>query len=201
MLKGINKRVIVIKNLNSEIIEEAHFILKSGKGVLKSAKGNEIVVEANRIISEYHSQQRQLADKGGIHESKADFEKFLRSSREKREEKDITPDIAQPVTNSSISDAAKLSDEEIFEDAKFLEHIQGETLPKDYFHNLNNLNSLSANAKNYSDSGYKTSFALVSARKTRAKRLKLPSKSFFVGIGVMSAIVIAIKLIEYIIGG
>lgn len=59
MLKGINKRVIIIKNPNSEIFEEAYFIVKTGKGLFKTPKQNDMVAEANRIITEYHKQQRK----------------------------------------------------------------------------------------------------------------------------------------------
>lgn len=190
VLKGINKRVIVIKNLNSEIIEEAYFILKNGKGIFKMSKENEIVIEANKIISEYHSQQRQLVDKGGCtQEAKTELEKFLNS---KNEENEIT--YSDTNTTPPVSNLANLSDEEIFEDSKFFEHIQNAPTSKDYFHNLNFHN------KNLSGRDFKSVLSINTAKKGKSKRFRFPSKSFLAGIGVMSAIVIVIKLIEYVIG-
>ena len=63
LLKGVNKRVIIIKNPESEIFEEAYFIVKSGKGFFKQAKENEMVMEANRIISDYSRQHKSLTEK------------------------------------------------------------------------------------------------------------------------------------------
>jgi hypothetical protein len=195
VLKGINKRVIIIKNLNSEIIEEAYFILKSGRG-FKSAKENEMVAEANRIISEYHSQQRQLADNGGsARETNAELEKFLQSKSEDKSEKAKRKEIEEKEEKSitAAANSTDLPDGEIFEDAKLFEHIQGVPLPKNYFHNLN------FNSSGIAGNNFKSAFNLASARKIKTRRFRMPSKGFFVGIGVMSGIVVAIKLIEYII--
>ena len=170
VLKGINKRVIVIKNLNSELIEEAHFILKNGKGALKTSKENEMIVEANRIISEYHSQQRQIAEKSS----------FVQE--------------ANPTAMPPVSNLANLSDEEIFEDSKFFEHMQNSPNSKNYINNLN------LNAKNLTRDNLKSAFNSDSAKRGKIKKRKVSPKSFFIGIGVMSAIVIVIKFIEYIMG-
>ena len=185
MLKGINKRIIIIKKLNSETIEEAYFILKNGNDAVKSAKKNEIVIEANKIITEYHSQQRQLTDKGSVQETNAEFEKFLHSKTEsKTEEPDST--IPPPVSNlMNLSNLSNLSDEEIFEDSKFFEQIQHTSTPKDYFHSPN------PNTQHFSNFSKKRA-------KSTPKKLRIPL-GFWAGMGVMSAIIMAIKLIEYII--
>ena len=57
LLKGVNKRVIIIKEPQSEIFEEAYFIMRSGKGLIKTPKENDMVAEANRILSAYNSQR------------------------------------------------------------------------------------------------------------------------------------------------
>ena len=172
MLKGINKRVIVIKNLNSEIIEEAYFILKNNKGIFKTLKENEMIAEANKIISEYHSQQKPFFERGD-------------SAQGTKSESDTA-------VTSHVSNLANLSDEEIFEDSKILEHIQGTVTPKDYFHDLNfNVGNLPGN---------NLKFNFNSLKRPKRKVLRSPSKAFFAGIGVMSAIVILIKLIEYMTG-
>lgn len=49
MIKGINKNMVVIKNVGSPLFEEAHFILKDSAATSFS-RGN-IVSEANRIVS------------------------------------------------------------------------------------------------------------------------------------------------------
>ena len=193
MLKGINKRVIVIKNLNSDIIEEAYFILKNGKGIFKAAKENGIVTEANKIISEYHSQQRQLADKSDCSTGNSkELDKFLHPQRDEKDEKEIN--YSDTAAISSVSNLADLSDEEIFEDSKIFEHMQGTTVSKDYFHDLD------FHSKNLSGKHFKSVLNFKPSKKTRTKKLRVPPKSFFAGIGVMSAIIIAIKLIEYMMG-
>ena len=51
--------MIVIKNPDSEIFEEAYFILKSGKSLQRTPKYTNMVAEANRILEEYHAQQKK----------------------------------------------------------------------------------------------------------------------------------------------
>lgn len=51
MVKACKKKIIILKNIESDIIEEAHFILKD-KGGNKSVGESDMVKEANRIISE-----------------------------------------------------------------------------------------------------------------------------------------------------
>lgn len=46
MFKGIGKNVVILKNTNSEIFEEAIFILKEGK----SANNKDILKECEKII-------------------------------------------------------------------------------------------------------------------------------------------------------
>lgn len=49
MIKGINKNMVVIKNVGSPLFEEAHFILKDGAPSALS-RGS-VLAEANRIVS------------------------------------------------------------------------------------------------------------------------------------------------------
>jgi len=58
LLKGINKRVIVIRDPDSEMFEEAYFILKAGKGFARGHKEADMVGEASRLLSQYQSQRR-----------------------------------------------------------------------------------------------------------------------------------------------
>ena len=46
MIKGAQKRMIVMKTANSQVFEEAYFVLRRGCG----RDGDDIVEEANRII-------------------------------------------------------------------------------------------------------------------------------------------------------
>jgi hypothetical protein len=52
MLKGCQKRVLWIRNIESDCFEEAYFIV-SDKPTVKKVTENSMVSEANRIISEY----------------------------------------------------------------------------------------------------------------------------------------------------
>lgn len=51
MIKGCQKRVLWVKNIESDCFDEAFFIV-SDKGVEKERGGYSMVMEANRIISE-----------------------------------------------------------------------------------------------------------------------------------------------------
>jgi hypothetical protein len=60
--KGIQKRIILLKNTGSDYFEEAYFIIKDeadGKSV-PSGDENDMIKEANRIISETFSSGRCL---------------------------------------------------------------------------------------------------------------------------------------------
>ena len=47
MIKGAQRRVIVVKTADSRIFEEAYFVIKGGDGAV-----GDMVAEANRIIEE-----------------------------------------------------------------------------------------------------------------------------------------------------
>ncbi len=52
MIKGCTKRVIVVKDVSSEIFEEAYFILRPVSSKVKAAHSqSDIMREANRIVS------------------------------------------------------------------------------------------------------------------------------------------------------
>ena len=180
LLKGVNKRMIVIKNPGSEIFEEAYFIVRSGnaKGIIKQSKENEMVIEANRIISDYNSQQRGITGKNGTASS-------IGAKTEKKESVNNTEKINKPKKNKTnlpnLSNLSGLSDGEIFEDEKIFENMQ-------------------CGANKYDDF-YCSPFDFISSKKTRGKFLFMPPKSFFAGVGFMSAIIILIRIIEYIILG
>ena len=156
LLKGVNKRVIIIKNPESEIFEEAYFIVKN-KGIFSKAKENEMVLEANRIIADYSKQQKIAA--GEVKNGK----------KEKR------------AVDNSI-------DDDIFDDAKFFAG-----------HNFGEADNISKFSHPVQPS---PGFKLVSSKKIRKLKLpelKTPPKSFFIGIGVMSAIVIAARIFEFVL--
>lgn len=52
MIKGVSKKVIVIRDPQSELFEEAYFIIKTGKGLSRPSE-DDMVNEANRLISAY----------------------------------------------------------------------------------------------------------------------------------------------------
>ena len=204
LLKGVNKRVIIIKNPESEIFEEAYFILKSSaiKGIFKQSKDNEMVIEANRIISDYHNQQRSIIEKNGIASSiGGDISEFdnLLNINNNISQTDKSDKKINNINNTGKPDKNKedkinhsmsnISDEEIFEDEKFFENMQ------------NNTNKYNNFYKNPDFIGYKPAFNLISSRKVKFKHIPIPPKSFFIGIGFMSLIIILIRLIEYIILG
>lgn len=52
MIKGCTKRVIVVKDVRSDIFEEAYFILRpSQQSNAPEKSSNDILTEANRIVS------------------------------------------------------------------------------------------------------------------------------------------------------
>lgn len=158
LLKGINKRVIIIKNPESEIFEEAYFIVKN-KSIFNQAKENDMVLEANRIISDYSRQQKMATN----------------DSKNNKSEK------------KAVNNTAEFSDEDIFSENDFFAK-----------NNFGGSSHLSKPAYPAQSSGFK----LVSSRKIRKFKLpdfKIPPKSFFIGIGVMSAIIIAARIFEFIL--
>jgi len=66
LIKGLNKRVIVIKNPQSEIFEEAHFFVKSGKSFFGAPRENDMVTEANKILEKIHAQNKSSGKGGGV---------------------------------------------------------------------------------------------------------------------------------------
>ena len=163
LLKGVSKRVIIIKNPESEIFEEAYFIVKN-KSIFNQAKENEMVLEANRIISDYSRQQKIAAG-----EIKNKSEKKL---------SDTLPDFG---------------DDEFFEDAKFF-------AGNNFGENFGEKDNLSKFSYPVQSQGFK----LISAKKIskfKLPEIKAPPRSFFIGIGVMSAIIIAARILEFILSG
>lgn len=57
MIKGCRKNLIVVKNIGSDYIDEAYFILK--KEIPAGTAGTVIVKEANRIITEYQTGRKK----------------------------------------------------------------------------------------------------------------------------------------------
>jgi len=219
LLKGINKRVIIIKNPESEIFEEAYFIIKSGniKGVIKQSKENEMVTEANRIITDYHNQQVSIIEKNGIASSIggdiSELDNFLSGKKEnknivnnteksnKKSKKNEKVEKFENTENKSEINQplSHLSDNEIFEDEKFLENIQNEPEKYGMFYKNPDFMIYSEEVK-----PYKSSFDFVSSKKTcnpvknMSLFMRLPPKSFFIGVGFMSLVVILIRLFEFV---
>ena len=50
MIKGCAKRVVVVRDINSNFFEEAFFIVKAGAGKQNAAKENDYINEAHRIV-------------------------------------------------------------------------------------------------------------------------------------------------------
>lgn len=158
LLKGVNKRVIVIKNPESEIFEEAYFIVKN-KSMFNQAKENEMVLEANRIISDYSRQQKIAAGE-------------IKNNKNEKKIADTLPGFG---------------DDEFFEDSKFF--------AGNNFGEPDNLSKFSYPVQ-------KPGFKLVSSRKIKKFKMpeiKAPPRSFFIGIGVMSAIIIAARIFEFVL--
>ncbi len=57
MIKGCRKNLVVMKNIGSDYIDEAYFILKNE--LPTGTAGGDIVKEANRIISEYQTGRKK----------------------------------------------------------------------------------------------------------------------------------------------
>lgn len=55
MIKGAQKRMIVVKTADSEIFEEAYFVLRKSN----TGEGEDMVREANRIIEESGTRRKK----------------------------------------------------------------------------------------------------------------------------------------------
>ena len=212
LLKGVNKRVIVIKNPGSEIFEEAYFIVKSGsvKGVIKQSRENEMVMEANRIISDYHNQQRSIIEKNGIASSiggdMTELDNFLNAKKDnagninKKENKSNGLKNTKTNQTNQINQInqpiADLTDEEIFEDEKIFENMQSNANKYENFYQNPDFIIYGGIEE---EKTYKSAFDIISAKKPRGRNIPVPPRSFFIGVGFMSAVVITIRLIEYIL--
>jgi hypothetical protein len=186
LLKGVNKRVIIIKNPESEIFEEAYFIVKN-KSIFNQAKENDMVLEANRIIADYSKQQKIAVEKAGENKS-------VNNKTEKPDKIDKT-DKFEKFSNGGKNEKKPpdLSGEELFEEADFFSH-NNFTEP-----NFPKYSAGSANKFAYSEQRKPSGFKVVSSKKIR--KFKLPPKSFFIGVGFMSAIIIVLRIIEFILSG
>lgn len=51
MIKGCQKKMVIVKNISSDIFDEAYFILKDD-GKYDSVKNDDMISEANRIVSQ-----------------------------------------------------------------------------------------------------------------------------------------------------
>ncbi len=56
MIKGAQKRIVVVKNTDSRLFSEAHFILKDG---LQKPSDKDVISEAKRIIAECVSENEK----------------------------------------------------------------------------------------------------------------------------------------------
>ena len=184
MLKGVNKRVIIIKNPESEIFEEAYFIVKN-KNLFRQARENEMVLEANRIIADYSKQQKISAA-------------FASENKNNKTKNDTGSQKNKPSKKSPDSITADADSKHELTDADL--EIEDDFLDDIYFFTENP-------PKAYPSSGHASDFEFVSSKKLKgvqagrwgSRRLQAPPKSFFVGIGVMSAVIIAARVIEFIV--
>ena len=219
LLKGVNKRVIVIKNPESEIFEEAYFILKSSsfKGIFKQSKDNEMLIEANRIISDYHNQQKNIIEKNGntgsIGGDTSDLDNFFninnnvinntgnpdKSDKFDKSDKMKDNKYIETIKNNDVQisinhSMSHMSDEEIFEDEKFFGNMQNNTGKYNNLYQNPDFTGYATDIKKY-----KPAFDFISSKRIRFGHIHIPPKSFFIGIGFMSAVIILIRLIEYIV--
>jgi len=195
LLKGVNKRVIVIKNPESEIFEEAYFIIRSNniKGVFKQSKSNEneMLIEANRIISDYHNQQRSIIEKNGI----ASGTNIIGSDLSELDKLDNF--LTGGAKNKKIAES---------EDETFFESMWSDTEKTEKIDKAEKYGNL----MHYDEQPRESAFKFVSSKKisklNKLKKIRLrnipaPPRSFFVGVGFMSAVIILIKLFELIVLG
>ncbi len=76
MLKGCRKNVVYVKNTDSELFEEAYFIV-SDKTAIKNKCENDMLKEASRIISNGPMRSYFPTDKEAKNESAAEIRKAL----------------------------------------------------------------------------------------------------------------------------
>ncbi len=62
MLKGAQKRMVVVKTQDSRIFEEAYFVIRPGT----SASGEDMVGEANKIIESCCEKRRERAKRSRL---------------------------------------------------------------------------------------------------------------------------------------
>jgi len=212
LLKGVNKRVIVIKNPESEIFEKAYFIVKN-KSIFNKAKENEMVLEANRIIADYSRQQKQKISAADIKNKSGG--KNSKTNKSEKSEKKAADNVPHFITEPDFDDADGINDINDIDDID--EDFDGDFFSGEKFFAGNSSAGLSEsdrlNLKPYSPllgSG-NSGFKFISAKKIcgkrgargfkffRLPRPKAPPKSFFVGVGVMSALIIAVRIFAFIL--
>ena len=229
LLKGVNKRVIVIKNTESEIFEEAYFIVKSAglKGAGKQSKENEMVIEANRIISDYHNQQRSIIEKNGIASSiggdLTELDSFLNSGvksdtnpvskinsvnvknigKTEKDKKDGKQNKSDKSTEAKKTKANRQTEhlpaDEICEGENFFGNIHDSTEKYGSLYSESDFNNYGYKDYRKENKPGKSAFKFISSKKVRTKKFPIPPKSFFVGVGFMSAVIILIRLFEMIV--
>ena len=59
MLRGVNKRMIVIKDTGSELFEEVYFVLRPQRPNAHRAQGMDIVKAANQLLFEFDRSARE----------------------------------------------------------------------------------------------------------------------------------------------
>ncbi|MDL2300058.1 hypothetical protein LJC01_00230 [Clostridiaceae bacterium OttesenSCG-928-D20] len=53
MIKGLNRRVVIVKSPDPEIFEEAIFIVRSDYNICKGISGKELERQAKRVAEDY----------------------------------------------------------------------------------------------------------------------------------------------------
>ena len=180
MLKGVNKRVIIIKNPESEIFEEVYFIIKN-KSLFRQARENEMVLEANRIIADYSKQQKISA--GFASGNKNTKTKNGPGNQKSKPSKKSPNSLTSADNEHNVIDSV---DDDFLNDIYFFTENPPKSCPP---------------------SNHDSDFEFVSSKKLKrtqsghwgSRRFQPPPKSFFVGIGVMSAVIIAARVIEFIV--
>lgn len=189
VMRGINKKVIIIKNFESDFIEEAHFILKNRQPIFSGLRENEMVSEANRIISEYHSQQKAISEKNTKQNiPQKDNPAQRKADNMKHFEKNMQKNEKHTSESKSENDEKNAEADEIFGDDK---NKKPNTRDFDALYDEQQM----ARHAFYLDPEKSRS------GNHRSRRLQMPPKSFFAGIGAMSALILLIRLIEALLIG
>lgn len=170
MIKGINKRVIIIKNPDSEIFEEAYFIVKN-KNFFRTPKESDMVGEANRLITEYHEQQAKHKD-------------HFKNIIESRKEENLKTSLSGLKKESEKSKEIK----EMNYDEGYAYETPGASVAKEYGYTGKTRDDFKLDLK--------SAFKLLSAKKAKKNGLELSPRSFLFGIAFMSLVVIVFKVIE-----